>query len=215
MNNIRAIIFDFDGVICDSVSVKSDAFYEIYKEFGKEIAKEVVKHHEANGGMTRFLKFRYYHKAFLNIELGEKEVNNLSERFSQLVLEKVVNSLFIPGAKEFLEENYSKYYFFISSGTPEEEIRIILRRKELNHYFQEAYGSPESKASHIRKILSKYQYDKESVIFVGDASADWQAAKETGIHFIGVENKRFKFDNTVLTINNLMNLCLYLDSKPN
>ena len=34
---IRAIIFDFDGVIVDSVGLKSEAFYEIYSKYGSNI----------------------------------------------------------------------------------------------------------------------------------------------------------------------------------
>jgi len=62
---IKAIIFDFDGVIVESVQVKTDAFAEIYNPFGKEIVQKVVKHHKANGGISRFEKFELYHRNFL------------------------------------------------------------------------------------------------------------------------------------------------------
>ena len=34
------IFWDFDGVIKDSVSVKSDAFVQLFLPFGKQISKE-------------------------------------------------------------------------------------------------------------------------------------------------------------------------------
>ena len=34
---IRVIIFDFDGVIVDSVGLKSEAFSEIYSKYGSNI----------------------------------------------------------------------------------------------------------------------------------------------------------------------------------
>ena len=40
MNKIKAIIYDFDGVICDSVNVKTEAFGEMYAQYGKEIQKK-------------------------------------------------------------------------------------------------------------------------------------------------------------------------------
>ena len=54
-------VFDFDGVLADSVNIKTLAFYELYKEYGGSISSKVVEHHEANGGMSRFDKFKYYH----------------------------------------------------------------------------------------------------------------------------------------------------------
>ena len=58
---LKGIIFDFDGVIAESVHIKSSAFSDLYKSYGEDIVKRVVKHHEANSGMSRYKKIRYYH----------------------------------------------------------------------------------------------------------------------------------------------------------
>ena len=62
---VKGIIFDFDGVIVDSVEIKGEAFREIYTTYGKEISDKVIEHHELNGGVSRFDKFRFYHNNFL------------------------------------------------------------------------------------------------------------------------------------------------------
>ena len=49
---IQAILFDFDGVIADSVHVKTEAFAKIYEPYGKEVVNRVVTHHIANGGVS-------------------------------------------------------------------------------------------------------------------------------------------------------------------
>ena len=56
---MQAIIFDFDGVIADSVNIKTVAFAEIYEPFGNHISELVVSHHLINGGMSRYEKFKY------------------------------------------------------------------------------------------------------------------------------------------------------------
>ena len=38
---IKAIIFDFDGVLVESVNVKGDAFVALYENESKEIQKKV------------------------------------------------------------------------------------------------------------------------------------------------------------------------------
>ncbi|EJT2953629.1 HAD hydrolase-like protein, partial [Campylobacter coli] len=45
IENIKNIIFDFDGVILDSVELKTQAFAELFKEFPKNKVQELVKYH--------------------------------------------------------------------------------------------------------------------------------------------------------------------------
>ena len=61
---IEGVIFDFDGTIVDSVNIKTNAFAKIYEPFGKNIVKKVIKHHNENGGLSRFEKFKHYHKKY-------------------------------------------------------------------------------------------------------------------------------------------------------
>ncbi len=185
MNRIKAIIFDYDGVIAESVDVKTEAFAELYSSYGEDVVKKVVSHHKANGGISRFEKFKLYHKEFLSKNLNENEIERLAKQFSDLVLQKVVDSLYVPGAFAFISDSYQKYDFFISTGTPREEIEIILEMKNLRKYFREVYGSPEKKAIHVKKILEKHNYEKDEVVFIGDALTDRNAARTNGIFFIG------------------------------
>ena len=57
---IKNIIFDYDGTIADSVNIKTEAFAELYRNYGKDIESKVVKYHLNNGGVSRFEKFKYY-----------------------------------------------------------------------------------------------------------------------------------------------------------
>ena len=67
--NLKSIIFDFDGVIVESNNIKTNAFEGLYKPFGNEIAKKVIEHHVTHGGISRFEKFKLYHKELLGIDL--------------------------------------------------------------------------------------------------------------------------------------------------
>ncbi len=88
----KAFFFDFDGVITDSVEVKTRAFAQLFKAFGPEIQEKVVAHHRANGGMTRKDKFIHYHKEYLNEPLDTGGLDSLCRRFSFLVVDEVVAS---------------------------------------------------------------------------------------------------------------------------
>ncbi len=56
---IKAIIFDFDGVILESASIKTDAFAEMVEAYPVEIGKKFVEFHLTHMGISRKVKFQY------------------------------------------------------------------------------------------------------------------------------------------------------------
>jgi len=181
---LQAIVFDFDGVICDSVALKVKAFVDLYEVFGQEIAHKVGEHHRNNGGISRYVKFRLYHKEFLGIDLTDQQVHELAQNYSDLVKKAVIDAPYIDGVDDFIKKNYQKYDFYISTGTPEPEIREIVEAKGLQNYFLGVYGSPDKKTSHLQHILSEKKYALDTVLFVGDAPTDRDAARSAGIQFV-------------------------------
>ena len=123
--SFRIIFLDFDGVIKESNNVKTDAFKKMFESYGSEIANKVVNHHLLNLGISRYKKFKLYYESFLNIRVDEAYVDKLCNKFSGLVLEKVINSNWVLGAKEFLNKNPYDQKFILCTGTPDTEIREI------------------------------------------------------------------------------------------
>ncbi len=204
---IKTIIFDFDGVIVDSLEVKTNAFAEMYKPFGEEVVKKVVKYHLENGGVSRFEKFKLYHKNFLGIEVAENEIKGMVKDFSTLVLDKVIKAPYVLGAKEFIEANYDKYMMFISSGTPEFELKEICIRRGINEKFKGIYGSPSKKSTHVKKILSDWKLNSDEVLFIGDSLSDYEAAEQNDLHFLPVGNTLKSIDKFIdSTVENLIGL---------
>ncbi|MDP3395052.1 MAG: HAD hydrolase-like protein [Methanoregula sp.] len=188
------IIFDFDGVILESVSVKTEAFRQLFS-FSPEHVDEIVLYHLDNGGMSRFEKFRHIFKNILHQEISRKRFDDLSQQFSDLVEDKVANAPFVVGALEFLQTQHATYSLYIVSATPEDELRRIVHSRNISQYFQGVFGSPVKKIDHIQRILTDNKLLSLDVIFVGDAINDEEAAKTAGVRFIGRENpgaqKRF------------------------
>jgi beta-phosphoglucomutase-like phosphatase (HAD superfamily) len=56
----RVLFWDFDGVIKESVGVKTEAYTRLFEPFGAAVAARVREHHEAHGGMSRFEKLPLY-----------------------------------------------------------------------------------------------------------------------------------------------------------
>lgn len=186
---LRGIIFDFDGVIVDSVGLKGEAFSEIYSKYGSNIKNKVVRHHESNGGISRFEKFKFYHNNFLNKKISSKELEKISNQFSKLVMSKVVKADYIEGVIDFIETSLINQMLFVSTATPTKEINQILLKRKIKHFFTDVYGSPEKKEFHIQKIMKKYNLNSNELIFIGDSKNDLDASKKMNLDFILVKNE--------------------------
>jgi len=205
---IKNIIFDFDGVICESVDIKTDAFYEMYLPYGEEVALKVKEHHIANGGMSRYDKFRHYEKVFLDKILTDEKMENLSLTFSSHVKKKVISAPFVKGALAFLKEHSQTYKCFIVSATPMDEIKEIVKEKNIEQYFQEVFGSPQNKTVWGKYILDTYNLQEKETLFIGDAMSDYNAATKNNMHFLlrEIKNNQMIFINPPKSIQDLIDL---------
>ncbi len=186
----RLIVLDFDGVLADSVEVKTNAFAELYRPYGANVVSRVVDHHRNNGGMSRYEKFRHYHKEFLGQMINDDMVDELSNAFSALVVEKVIAAPDIGGAKDFLNHYCNNdRVCVVNSATPTLEMHDIVKGRGLSGYFDAVYGSPNSKKDNLIDIAKRFSVSLNDGVFFGDAASDFNAANALGMDFIGIGSK--------------------------
>ena len=183
LNSFKVVFWDFDGVIKDSVGVKSDAFEQLFLPFGVEVAREVRKHHEANSGISRFDKLPLY------LDLAEQNqsselINKYLKLFSDLVKQKVIDSEWVYGVTEYLQNNSNIQQFFLVTATPQEEIEYIVNKLKIGRYFMEIIGSPANKKDAISSLLLKYSIIPERAVMIGDSHSDYDASIANNISFI-------------------------------
>lgn len=200
MNSINTIIFDFDGVICDSVNIKTEAFIELYSNYPKPITESVKKYHLEHGGISRFEKIKYFETVLLKNEYNSEIISKKAQIFSNLVKNKVVKSEYITGVINFIKKNHNTLKF-ICTGTPESEIIDIVHKREINSYFTGVFGSPKSKEKIIHNIILKWKIDPKEILYFGDAMTDLYASQKYGINFVGIKNLDTKFPDNINIIN--------------
>ncbi|MEW6407129.1 MAG: HAD-IA family hydrolase [Patescibacteria group bacterium] len=181
---IRTIIFDFDGVIAESVDIKTRAFIYLFKDYHKSIQDKVKKLHLNNGGMSRYKKFKIIYEKFLNKRLDKITSNRLGKDFSRFCYQGVIKAPLVKGAKQFLKKSYKKYNLYIVSGTPESEIKRIIKEKGLSRYFRSVYGSPKYKGELCKAIIRKDKILPREAVFIGDSVNDLKGAMEAGLYFV-------------------------------
>lgn len=204
---IKAVIFDFDGVIVESADIKTNAFRKLFEREHSDKVDLIVNYHLQNMGISRYIKFRHIYKNILGLPLPKGLEDELGEKFSRIALTEVLNAPFVPGAVEFLRENHERYSLFVASGTPHEELCHVIKERGLLKYFSEVRGSPPGKSEIISDILRRHVLSTDKVVFVGDAESDLLAAQQTGLHFIGRSNNGGnKFSNCKDQIDDLSRL---------
>ena len=200
-----AIFFDCDGVILDSVDIKTKVFYQMYAKYGEEYAEQGVHFHLQNGGISRYEKFKHFYNQILKQQVSDETIMHLGKQFSDLVLNEVLIAPFIEGAYETISElRKMQIPSFVVSGTPHEEINYIFQKRNLDQFFIEIHGSPRIKPDIVQDILNRYSYRNTNCLFIGDALSDYDASVKTGLKFMGIEKeKHTTFSEDVISKNSL------------
>lgn len=196
---LQAFFFDFDGVLVDSNSTKTDAFRTLFADYDQETVAQILAYHNRHGGISRVEKIQYAHRQIIKQPLTDTELARWATAYADLVVDKVINVPWIDGAKEFLDSTRGLLPIFVISGTPEDELRYIIDRRNMTGYFQKILGSPIKKPEHIRNLLVSYKLAPELCVFIGDALTDYNAARQTGLQFVGIQGEAtFPKGTTVL-----------------
>ena len=183
----QAVFFDFDGVIAASTEVKIQAFTTLFASYGPTVQDAVIRYHLANGGLPRREKLRHCLEIIAGQATNDHQLDRMGQAFADLVVDKVVAAPLIAGALPTLQQLHaSSVPAFVVSGTPEDEMQLIVARKGLQSLFTGVSGSPRPKTEIIRDILGRFSFAPDQCLFIGDALADYRAAQETGLHFLGI-----------------------------
>jgi len=190
---IKNILWDFDGVILDSMKIKGDGFLELFKGYDKKYLKELEIFHYAHGGVSRFEKIKYFYTDILKKNISEEEILKLADKFAKIIKNKLQNKEnLIKETIAFIKENYKQYDFHIVSGAEHNELNDLCKQFELIQYFISIDGSPTKKDVLVRNVIEIYSYKKEETILIGDAVTDYNASKLNNLEFYGYNNIELK-----------------------
>lgn len=181
-----ALLLDFDGVILDSVRVKLGGFMKIYENEDPAKLQQIREHQRSHGGVTRRVKFRHFETQVFGREASDEKIEGLSQTFTRLVQEGVLECPFIPGAQELLDRTLGRAAMHLVSGTPDEDLKDIVERRGLSRYFASVQGAPIAKRDAFAGIVRDYGYAPGRLLAIGDAMTEHDAAVALGIPFLGV-----------------------------
>ena len=186
---IRAILWDFDGVIVDSEAIRIEGFRTILRDHPQPLVERLVEYHMANGGISRFEKIRYFFREILFDPASEETVQDLAVEFSDIMRERMTDpSILIPETVAFLKRECGRYRFHVVTGSDEDEVRFLCERLGIASFFVSLHGSPTPKPDVVKTVMKENGYRPEETIFIGDSVYDREAARESGLDFFGYNN---------------------------
>jgi len=191
---ITAVVFDCDGVLLDSNALKTACFEEVLRQAGYAAAdvSRFVEFQRASFGMSRYRLF----DTFLEWELTIRPAfdrDALVERYAAALAGRYVHAAATPGMRQVVRSLAERCLVYIVSGSDEAELRRVMAARGDGDAFRLILGSPTNKVDNLRIVLADLDHrvgsvEPGSVIFVGDARADLDAAETLGVGFIYMDN---------------------------
>ncbi len=189
----KVLFWDFDGVILDSMDVRDKGFEITLADFPDDLVQELIRYHRKNGGLSRYVKFRYFYEELLNEPLSDNQLQQLANRFSEIMLNELGNkNLLINDAVRFLENLPQPFKMHIVSGSDQNELRELCRRLEVTRFFDSIHGSPKPKTEWVAELIEAHHYETKKAALIGDSINDLEAARDNGIEFIGYNNEALR-----------------------
>jgi len=184
----KHIIFDFDGVLVESNSLRFEGFRQLFRNYPNDQVQRLVEYAMLNGGMSRYEKIKYFFGEIRHETISDDSVQVLSRQYTELVKQKVIDADSVKGSLEFLSNNHTNYDFAIVSGSDQQELREVCQARKIYSFFFKILGSPEKKAINLSSLLLEVGWEKGSCLFIGDSLNDLEAAQNNDIDFIARES---------------------------
>ncbi len=192
---LRAIVFDFDGVIANSEPLHFQAFREVLRPAGIELTRHAY--------YDRYLG--YDDIGVFNAVASDHQVSWSLERVSEFVALKAERmealeadgSILFPGAESAIRAAAAALPIAIASGALGEEIRRILNRTGLRSCFKAivaAEDTPVSKPApdpYLRAVellnqISGSAFSPHEIAALEDSPWGLQSARDAGLRTVGV-----------------------------
>jgi len=176
------IIFDFDGVLADTLN---DLI-----QFGQEVCDELgIKHAVKKEDLSNLeiMSFTSFGRA---CEVPEHLVDEFVQRCLKRFAEKKSPPAIFRGLSTIVRDFATNNTLAIITTNSSQNVHAFLVEHRLSEYIHAVYGVdiPGSKAQKIAMAQNRFSADpkRESVFMIGDSLSDIRAAKEASVTSIAV-----------------------------
>ena len=192
---LRAIVFDFDGVIANSEPLHFSAFRDILAEEGLELTK-----HDYYDAYLGFDDVQFFQKAGADrgaLWAADTVASLVARKAARLETLEHGGSILFPGAADVIRTAAAALPIAIASGARGDEIRRVLERENLSRYFSAvvaAEDTPSSKPApdpYLRALAllagrAGGQLEARECVAIEDSRWGLESARTAGMRTVGV-----------------------------
>lgn len=184
---MKAVIFDMDGVIIDSMPLHYQIEVEMLKEYGCKISEE---EHIAFAGNTDYYIWSIFKEKF-NLEPSLDELVQIKK---QRFLESLNRVKLVDNVCEFVAALYNENYLLaLASSNTRKAINKVLDMFNLSRYIKVSVSGEEVERGKphpeiFLKAAEKLGVKPCNCLVIEDAFKGIQAAKAAGMKCIGFKN---------------------------
>lgn len=179
----RAVIFDFDGTLADSMPFLERIGVQIMMKYFEVSKENATQRYRSTTGLP------YEHQIKMNFPENPKNQDAIEE-FEKLKIERIFEQELFPDSEDTVRRlREMGIEVFVSSSTFQPTIEEYFRRKGILNLFKAIVGYRpgfEKGADHFNHINSTYNVSFEDLVFVGDSLRDYERAQGFCV-FIGVK----------------------------
>lgn len=187
---IRCTVFDFDGVILASNSVKDQAYDQAVEAcFPGNV--DIVRTVLCRGRpLTRAQTMaqiveRLVACGRLPAAAADRAVADLVAAYGRYVDAGLLAASPLPGVPCVLEILAARMPLYLNTLNPRDRLAVVLERRGLAGYFREVLGSESSKIDNLASIVARHG-PAGDIVVVGDGVLDWESSRCHGTAFVAV-----------------------------
>lgn len=214
---IKAILFDVDGVLVDSVDSNTFFYQSILVAHGYRRPTKKAVYKTFSMTLTDSVRF-------LTNEKSEKrimEICNDAPKFRDTDNFKRMQELLksYKDEEEVIEELHRKHKLGIVTSRRRGGVDFIFRKIDIERYFEtlvafEDYLHPKPSPEPLIIAAKRLKVRPEECIYIGDTDVDVMAARAAKMHIIGYSKKKLKgADITVKSFRELASAVSAIDSE--
>lgn len=179
-------VFDCDGVILNSNSIKENGFIQaLSSEPSAQVEAFLLQQH-LHGSVSRFRKFKIYYDTYYPSQDNSEKIHQTIQAYAGHVVPRLKECQLISGVQDFLEFlQVHSIPCWVNTGAVETEVKSLLSERDLADYFIDICGAPLTKQENMHRIQPGI--DGRGVFF-GDSCLDHDVAHEFDLDFVYVSH---------------------------
>lgn len=176
---MKNIIFDWSGVVKDTVTAQ---LWIINKIFEKYDVEPITMEEFRENWQQPYIEF---YKKYLKDKFTAE---GQEEAYKEFVFHKdCPKTTLFPEMVELIKTCKEKGYFlFVVSADLADTLLPEIKEFDLENIFDEIYTDTDNKLEAVEKIIKENNLKLEETFFIGDSNHETEVSKETGIKNIAV-----------------------------